>query len=287
MQPEYPVDDPMKPSPDRPIVDGMTREQLEQLFLAEMPMIRRLIGSIARRQRLSAADADEFTSEVHLRIIYNDYAILRKFRGGSTLRTFLTVVIQRLFLDYRNAQWGKWRPSARSRRAGDVGVLFERLIIRDGMTFDEACSHLEMIRAGGFDHEALARVYAGMQQRGRPRLLSKEAGASVPSEDSADDSLVRSDHQRVLAQAIDVLGLALRDMPAVDYVILKCHFGEGLAFSTIARRLKLDQKRLYRRATRLLKQLRTLLESAGTLGADVLPAVGRRDADPASVFSRR
>src|SRR5882672_5077367 len=75
-----------KPSPNQPMVNGMTREQLEQVFLAELPMIRRLLASIARRQRLSASEAEDFASEVHLRIISNDYAILRKFRGHSSLR---------------------------------------------------------------------------------------------------------------------------------------------------------------------------------------------------------
>lgn len=269
------------------MVNGMTREQLEQVFLAELPMIRRLLASIARRQRLSASEAEEFASEVHLRIISNDYAILRKFRGHSSLRTFLTVVIQRQFLDYRNAEWGKWRPSARSRREGDLGVRFERLIGRDGLGFDEACRQLEMKGTSALDYDALARVYAGLQQRGRPRLVSEEAGEAVPSEESADEDLVRSEHHRVFAHALDVLGSALRDLPAVDHVILKCHFDEGLAISAISRRLKLDQKSLYRRVTRLLKQLRILLESAGAVGTNVLPALGRRDADPASVFSRR
>jgi len=47
-------------------------------------------------------------------------ALLAKFEGRSSLRTFLTVVIQRLFLDHRISAWGKWRPSAEARRGGST-----------------------------------------------------------------------------------------------------------------------------------------------------------------------
>jgi RNA polymerase sigma factor (sigma-70 family) len=280
---------PKKASPERPLADdAMSRDGLERLFLAELPMIEGVIASLARKKRLSAIETEEFASEVHLRIISNDYAILRKFRAHSTLRTFLTVVIQRMFLDYRDAQWGKWRPSARSRREGDLGVLFERLTIRDGMAFEEACTQLEMTRPGALDRDALERIYAGFRQRGRPRLVNDELGGeAIPSDESADDGVVRAEERRALMQAIDALGAALNDTPAADYLILKLHFGDGLSLSAIARRLKLDQKWLYRRLARLLHQLRALVESAGVLGQSVLPVLGRADADPIGVFSQR
>jgi len=280
---------PRKASPEQPIADGaMSRDSLEQRFLAELPMIERLIASLARQKRLSAIEADEFASEVHLRLINNDYAILRKFRAHSSLRTFLTVVIQRMFLDYRDAQWGKWRPSARSRREGDLGVLFERLTVRDGMAFEEACTQLEMTRPDAVDRNTLERIYAGFRQRGRPRLVNDEIGSeAVASDESADDGVVRAEERRAFVQAVDALGTALNGTPAADYLILKLHFADGLPLSAIARRLKLDQKRLYRRLARLLTELRALMESAGVLGKSVLPVLGRADADAAGVFSQR
>jgi len=99
----------------------------------DMPTIRRIVSSIGRRHRLAPAEVEDFTAEVQLRLISDDYGILRKFQSRCSLRTFLTVVIQRMFLDYRNANWGKWRPSLRSRREGRVAVLFERLTVRDGL----------------------------------------------------------------------------------------------------------------------------------------------------------
>ena len=41
-------------------------------------------------------EAEEFGSEVKLRLVENDYEAFRRFQQRSTLRTYLTIVIQRI-----------------------------------------------------------------------------------------------------------------------------------------------------------------------------------------------
>lgn len=50
----------------------------------------------SRSIRLAPADAEDLVSEVFLAIIANDYAVLRRFRGQSSLATYLTVVARRV-----------------------------------------------------------------------------------------------------------------------------------------------------------------------------------------------
>lgn len=50
----------------------------------------------ARSVRLSSADRDDLCAEVFLAVIRNDYALLRNFRGKSSLATYLTVVARRI-----------------------------------------------------------------------------------------------------------------------------------------------------------------------------------------------
>jgi RNA polymerase sigma-70 factor (ECF subfamily) len=50
----------------------------------------------ARSVRLSVADRDDLCAEVFLAIIRSDYAVLRNFRGKSSLATYLTVVARRI-----------------------------------------------------------------------------------------------------------------------------------------------------------------------------------------------
>ena len=262
-----------------------TDAHVEALFLAHLPTIERVTSSISRQHRLSAADADDFTAEVHLRLISDDYAVLRKFRSQCTLRTFLTVVIRRLFLDYRNAQWGKWRPSVHSVRAGQLAVQLEELTIRDGLAFSEACDILGTNEGRPIDRNALLAAYRRFRRRSRPRFVNDEAAAGrAAAATLTDERVVAAEAQRIVERTTVALRCALRTVSRQERLILKLHFGDGLSVAKISRRLRIDQKALYRRLQRLLAGLRTSLESEGLVAADVLAAATRPDTNFASVF---
>src|SRR3954467_15472424 len=71
----------------------------EALFLASLPVIDDVTGQGCRRHRLSSAQADDFRSEVRLHFIDRDYEVLRRFEQRSSLPTYVTVVVARVFLD--------------------------------------------------------------------------------------------------------------------------------------------------------------------------------------------
>lgn len=52
----------------------------------------------ARSIRLSAADREDLCAEVFYTIIKDDFAVLRNFRGKSSLATYLTVVARRVIV---------------------------------------------------------------------------------------------------------------------------------------------------------------------------------------------
>ena len=124
------------------------REQWERMFMECFPMIQQVIATVARKQCLSADEAEEFAAIAQMRIMKNDYAVLRKFQGRCALQTFLHVVIKRFFMDHRISVWGKWRPSRASRRLGTSGIKLERLVSQCGFTFDQACEVLEADQSG-------------------------------------------------------------------------------------------------------------------------------------------
>jgi RNA polymerase sigma factor for flagellar operon FliA len=230
----------------------------EQLFVTNLPTIESLVQMVARQQRMTWAEGEEFASIVRLRLIENDYAILRKFRGGSSLRTYLTVVIARQALDYRDACWGRWRPSRAARRLGRTAVTLERLMVRDGFTLEEAWRTLPDA-PGKEDAERLRTFAAGLQPRLRRHYVSIDdldechAGSIDPDVDN-----IMRDHRVAAA-----LAGALRTLPAADSRLLRLRFAEGLSISTIARTEGLDQASLYRRVATLLRRLRRDLEARG------------------------
>src|SRR5690349_4242917 len=110
-----------------------------QLYLENLDTIDRISESMCRRNGVRGADAEDFASDVKLKLLQDDYAVLRKYRGASSTTTFLTVVIANLFRDYRVKAWGRWRPSAEAKRRGETAVLLETAIYRDGRSFEDAC----------------------------------------------------------------------------------------------------------------------------------------------------
>src|SRR5688572_32957113 len=102
-----------------------------ELLLSNLGLIRELVTRIVRRQGLPSDDADEFESFTRLRLIENDYHVLRSYSGAGELRAYLTVVVHRFFVDFLNERWGKFRSTAAARRMGPVAEALEELVRRD------------------------------------------------------------------------------------------------------------------------------------------------------------
>src|SRR5688572_17606417 len=162
----------------------------EREFLAHLALIERVVSFVVRRYHANPEDAEDFASHVRLKMVEDDYAVIRKFKGQSSLRTYLTVVVSRLFLDYRTSAWGKWRPSAEARRAGPVAVLFEQLLVRDEQTFEEAYETLRTNHAVTMTRDELERLAARLPIRPRRRFESDDALEGVPTNVSTDHLVV-------------------------------------------------------------------------------------------------
>ena len=119
-------------------MSNSTKAQGRKVFEAHYSLVEELMRFLSRRNRRGTDEREDFTSYAMLKLVENDYARLRKYRGDSSFRTYLTVVMQRLFLDYRTQKWGKWRPSTTATRLGATAVELETLLYRDGIDFHEA-----------------------------------------------------------------------------------------------------------------------------------------------------
>jgi RNA polymerase sigma factor (sigma-70 family) len=262
--------------------EPLPREAAEQLFVEHLASVQQLTARVARQHHLTLDEAEEFAGMVYLRLIADDYGVLRKFRRQCSLQTYLTVVIRRICLDFRDAQWGKWRTSAVSRRRGQVAILLERLTMRDGLTFEEACAVLEANPAITAERDTLARVYAEFRVRIRPRFVSDEELGEVAATGGAPDRpLLEIERAELLSRAAATLVDALATLPPRDQLLLQLRFASGLSVASVARLLHLDQKWLYRRYVYLFARLRKWLEAHAVMGPQIAPLLG----DPAAAVT--
>jgi RNA polymerase sigma factor for flagellar operon FliA len=243
----------------------------EALFASQLDVIERVISFVSSRHHLPGVDADDFGSHVKLKLIEDDYAIIAKFQGRSSLRTYLTVVIERLFLDYRISAWGKWRPSAEALRAGEVAVLLERLMGREGHTFEEACELIETNHQVTVSRVELEKIAGRLPGRVRRRFESDAALAHVAADlPPLDDVIAERERMDTAERVAAALKDVMNGLDTQDRLIIALRFQDGRTVVEVARMLRLDQKGLYRRLERLMKDLRAALEARGIAATAVM-----------------
>jgi RNA polymerase sigma factor (sigma-70 family) len=234
------------------------------LFEEHLDAIERAIARVCREARLAGADAEDFASSVRVSLLADDCAVLRKFEGRSSMPTFLTIVVRRLFSDHLRAA-GRWYPSAESQRRGEVAVQLERLMVRDRRTFGEAS---DIIRR---EHpEVTARQLEALLVALPPRVPRMVVVPVLEGDEeryaggvTAADRVEALDVERRSQRANDAVRAAMAMFSAEDRVILRLRFNGDATVVSIARTLGLEQRPLYRRIEALLARLRAALEAAG------------------------
>lgn len=242
----------------------------EETYLQNLRTIKRIAASVARRHRLGASEAEDFVQEVCLRLLDNDYAVIRKFEGRSTLSTYLTTVIVHLFNQCRVELWGKWRPSAEAKRLGPKAITLERLLSRDGYTFSEA---VRVLTTGErpYTISELEAIYLRLPPRTpRPIVVAEDNVPDVVAiQPDAHERMEACDRVRMLRQAMQKIDEVIQKMDAEDRLILQMRYWDARKVPDIARALNLIQKKLYKRLDRLCLVLRRELESLGLSQSDL------------------
>ncbi|MCU0648569.1 MAG: sigma-70 family RNA polymerase sigma factor [Gemmatimonadaceae bacterium] len=253
----------------------------EARFLELLPEIDRISSALSRRRGLLGVDADDFVAHVRARFVETGYAPIARFRGDSSLSTYLAVVVSSILKDYVIARDGRWRPSATALRLGPVAVQLERLLGKGNRSIREA---IEEIRSGGgysYSERELHQIVSALPRRQplRPTSVAADeaAEAESPSSVAADAAVAtgETEHQRAAAQ--ESLQEALSALPPEDRLLVVMRFLDGQTVADIARVLRVEQKPLYRRLERALMQLRTRLERQGVTRVTVRELVAEAD----------
>ena len=250
----------------------------EKTYLESLPRIERIAGLVARqRGHLNPDETAEFVQRVRVALFLDDYAIFRKFEGRSSLWTYLTSVIVHLLFQYQVEGRGKWRPSAKAQCLGMTATELERLITRDGYTFNEAVQVLTTRAGATVTPEQLWQLYLRLPHRNpRPSFVSDEVVSdSVAVDGDAEARLEAGEGELVARKIKQAFDAVLPTLEQEDRIILKMHFQDGGTYADISRALGLDQKKLYKHVEKLLLMLRKSMEANGVSHTDVDTFLGR------------
>jgi len=240
-------------------------------------VIERAIRFASRRYRLDFSDEEELAATVKLRLVENDYAVLRAYEERSSFSTYISIVVQRMALDYRNRTWGKWRASAEAKRLGPEAIELEQLLHRDGHSLEEAVTVVAANHEGA-TREAVQELAGRLPARpARPRAVAlDEAGPAVASSPpDADEPILASERRDASERLSAIMSAVIARLPDDDRLILQLRFEGGMTPAQVARSLGLDQKLIYRRIERNMREMKRELERSGIALRDVLDLIGR------------
>ncbi len=243
----------------------------QKLFLRHVDLIQTVVDYVCRKQGFSEDDREDFGSIVNIRMIENDYGILREFRGQAQLKTYLVTVITRLGLDYRNQKWGKWRPSAAAKRLGDHAIRLEALLHRDGYSHEEAMEEICRTSDPSPDKTELEALAARLPVRTKRQFVGSDELETLPATSATpDQELIEQQRNQQRAEIQQAVRQALQQLTVRDRLMLRLRIEEGLNWTRIASVLGEERKVFYRRKETVLKELCRLLEAQGLRRAQIV-----------------
>jgi RNA polymerase sigma factor (sigma-70 family) len=232
------------------------------------------------RFRCFDSDADDFQQEVFRELLQG--SALERFRHQCSEGTFLSTVITNMFRDFRIAQWGKWRPSARAIALGSAAVKLETLLVRDGLFLEEAIEVL----ATDAEVSENAQDLRNLAEKLPPRVCRRWVGDSDllnrPASTTADESVRRDEHAKRRARISAVATAAVNELPPDDQLLLEQRHEHGGPVSQLARERGIPQRQLYTRFDRIYRTLRKALLAAGVSPEEAREVLGNwmRDIAP-------
>ncbi|HYC62929.1 MAG TPA: sigma-70 family RNA polymerase sigma factor [Thermoanaerobaculia bacterium] len=241
----------------------------QELLLENLPLVERIAASLCRRKAMTPDQVEDFSAELKVRLIDNDYAIIRRFAGRSSFATYLAAVAAHVLLDYRIRLWGKWNPSNEAKRLGPVAVALEKLLFRDEQTLEEAATALRE-RYPDVSQTEIEVFAARLPHRVRRRLVDLDE-AAVPVE---APHVLDIESVKVGRRISTIVNEFIDRLPERDQMVFRLRFETSMTTTQIARALHLDVKTLYRRFEGWFAVLRKQLEQAGISARDIDALVG-------------
>lgn len=223
--------------------------------------IEGVLRYICRKEGLRDDSAEEFSQWTRLKLIENDCAILRSFKGTCPFKNFLITVVLNKYRDWLDETKGKFRNTAEARRLGPIAINLERLVLRDHVPYEEAVELL-LSRGIASARQQCHETWAQLKRAARRQLVPDdclENRPAVPSADPVEDA----ERLELTRKVYAALTAALDALPPADNLIFRWKYWDHLTIAKIAKLQRIEQKPLYRRFEQLLKHLERELVSRG------------------------
>jgi RNA polymerase sigma factor for flagellar operon FliA len=249
------------------VIRSMDRLTPDQLFLESLPLLDDVIRFVCRHFRLSREDAQDFGQELRLKLVQEDYRVLRVWKRESSLRSYLASVALHFGRDRLTR---KFHSSAKAKELGKVAIWLERLLVRDHLGYDHAKEVLRSRYGVALSDAELDQLRDQLPPRTWPPLLEVEDDQEHPDPGDNPEKRLFSKQAGERRKAVyTILACAMEGRSAREQMFVRLLFLEGLTVAEISRAWKEKQKPLYRELERIVGALGKHLEEKGHSRTDI------------------
>ncbi len=230
---------------------------------SRIPLIEDVILFHGCRGRLSPLEREEFRSFAIEKLLESDCARLRKFEGRSSLRSFVSVVVADLLVDWESLAKRR-RPSSPANRFAPEGVWLERYL-GGGYRVSEAIERVKANHRSPLSEDELFHIVLRLPpRRSRPLQVAESLADDLGSDADSPERLFEArDENASRARIEEELLRALSTLSREERIYVQMRFEDGSKINEIAKAFHLPEKSFYRRFQRTLRRLRRELESSG------------------------
>ena len=218
--------------------------EAKSFFESNLSITDEVIKKYCTRHHIVGDEADECNSYVYEKIIDNDYQRIREFKGKSSYKTYITVVISRILID-RMRSSGRWRPSQKALRIGKEAVILEELVFKKKYSFEQAYNALTTNHNISIERERAYKIITLLQRKHRkstaPRDVELTDDVSDKKVTLPDEAAINKEISKIKDQ-LDYIVREIRNLLSnEERLLLKMCFEDSIKISEIARVLKKDR----------------------------------------------
>jgi len=222
------------PEADGTLLPKMTLEELFHQSLEALPLILRGLG---REKRLSPEELEDLRSDIQIKLLEDDYRVLRRWNRRSSFKVYLVTVVYNIWSDLVRGEKGTVRVSAAAKRLGPPAPELEMLLGRHGLKLDQAYQLIKS-RFPGLSLGEAEKIAAQINPRPGRRFEGVDVVARLQDLEPTGDK--RLELQEMFVKKHEALALMhqiLSELPKHDRLLLVRVHAEGVKFSHIAKSL--------------------------------------------------
>lgn len=243
----------------------------------------------------SANKADSLMVEVIEHLSADDYRVIREYRGKSSLKGYLNVVIANKVVDIYRGREGRSRATEEARKMGEAGVRLKELVFGRGLPVEEAHGILrsESLYAGDIETLRAMADRIGRRQvhahrevsldapspysaEGGPgppggylRVLTDEHGglAAPDTAPGPEGEYIEKERDALRAAAIrEVVG----SLTPEERLMVRLRYVDGRGVKDVARAIRCTEKNAYRKLANMLERCKKMLLKKGVTTEEIL-----------------